>query len=132
LTLLAAWRSWREADISCTHIWAHPVDLPLVVGETIGLLREVSRRKPDRVIRPQFEGVPGHPVILPGKVLEILDGREEWHDGPLRDFLDWAAAHGRFSAPWAVEVSDRGVRQDFDRPTDLHRPGYSGKDRGNP
>lgn len=132
LTLLAAWRSWRAEGISCTHLWAHPVDLPLVAEKTVRLLRDISGRKPDRIIRPQFEGVPGHPVILPAKVLEVLEGRKEWQAGPLRDFLSWAVAAGRVSEAWAAEVPDRGIIQDFDRPADLGRPGLSEKDRGNP
>lgn len=132
LTLLAAWRSWRAEGIACSHIWAHPVDLPLVTGDTLEMLRDHSHQEPDRVIRPQFGGTPGHPVILPGQVLADLDQRQEWHDGPLRDFLFRADGGRRMHEPWVVEVPDPGIIQDFDRPDDLGPSGFSAKNRGNP
>ncbi len=132
LTLLTAWRSWRAAAMECTHVWAHPVDLPLVVPTSLDLLQGYSRRDPGRVIRPVRQGVPGHPVVLPVKVLELLDQHDNWQDRPLRDFLGHAVEEGLFSAPAQVEISDPGIVRDFDRPADLdpNRPAKDG--RGTP
>ena len=122
LTLLAAWRFWRGASIECSHVWAHPVDLPLVTADTLTLLKDRSRQGPDRILRPTHLGVPGHPVILPTKVLELLEVPEQsaaWSEPPLRDFLSAATARGWISAPVPVPVEDQGVVLDFDRPEDM-------------
>jgi CTP:molybdopterin cytidylyltransferase MocA len=124
LTLLVAWRSCLTAGISCSHFWAHPVDLPLVTAGSLNTMLDHSRRYPDRVIRPLVQGIPGHPVILPSDTLAILDGKQEWQGGPLRDFLFSAWTTGVLSEPVKVGLDDPGITQDFDRPGDLglHRP----------
>jgi CTP:molybdopterin cytidylyltransferase MocA len=128
LTLLTAWRSWRAEAMECTHVWAHPVDLPLVAPSTIAMLREYSQGDPHRVLRPLRQGTPGHPVVLPVNVLEILDKKDTWQDGPLRNFLLNAAKKKGLSAPVTVEVSDPGIVSDFDRPEDFD-PSLLAKDR---
>ncbi len=69
-TVLTAWESLVNERISCSHIWAHPVDLPLVKASTVRLLRQTSDDDPSRIIRPQCGGTPGHPASdadhLPG------------------------------------------------------------------
>lgn len=122
LTLLAAWRFWREASIECSHVWAHPVDLPLVTADTLALLKDRSRQGPEGILRPTHLGVPGHPVILPTTVLELLEVPEQraaWSEAPLRDFLSAASARGLITAPVPVPVEDQGVVRDFDRPEDM-------------
>ena len=119
LTLLIAWRSCLAAKIHCSHFWAHPVDLPLVNADAVGLLMDYSHRNPDRVIRPVHQGVPGHPVILPCDVLAVLDRQERRQDGPLRDFLSNAGGKGLLPWPTVVEVGDPGIVRDFDRPDDF-------------
>ena len=118
-TLLAAWRPSLEAGTSCSHFWAHPVDLPLVAADTVGTMLARSVLEPDRVIRPSFQGVPGHPVVLPSKVLAVLDRQPKWHGGPLRKFLSGVAATGLLPEPVNVGLDDPGITKDFDRPGDL-------------
>jgi CTP:molybdopterin cytidylyltransferase MocA len=120
-TLLTALRSWRDEAIECTHVWAHPVDLPLVAPASLDLLMKQSQKEPQRVIRPVRQGTPGHPVVLPVKVLEVLDQQESWQEGPLRDFLLHADEEGLFPAPLTVEVPDPSVVRDFDRPEDFEQ-----------
>ncbi len=119
LTLLVAWRSCLAASIPCSHFWAHPVDMPLVNADAVGILMDCSHRNPDRVIRPVLRGVPGHPVILPCDALAVLDRQESFHEGPVRDFLSSAGGKGLLPTPMLVEVEDPGSVQDFDRPDDF-------------
>ena len=119
LTMLESWRVCRSAGPTCSHFWAHPVDLPLVTPETIETVRDASRKNPSRILRPVREGIPGHPVILPYDVLAALAERTAWHRRPLRDFLRKLRAEDLFPSPLEVEVADRGVDRDFDRPDDL-------------
>ncbi len=119
LTLLIAWRSCLAAGISCSHFWAHPVDLPLVNADVVNVLMDHSRRNPERIIRPVHKGTPGHPVILPGDVLAFLDGQENLHSGPLRDFLSTTGGPGMLPVPVVVELEAPGIVTDFDRPEDF-------------
>jgi molybdenum cofactor cytidylyltransferase len=119
LTLLIAWRSCLAAKIPCSHFWAHPVDLPLVTTGAVEILMDHSRRDPERIIRPVHQGSPGHPVILPGDALAVLDGKVNFHSGPLRDFLSTAGGSGMLPGPMMVEVGDPGIIRDFDRPEDF-------------
>lgn len=131
-TLLSAWRSWRAEARECTHVWAHPVDLPLVAPDSIDLIRGYSQRNPQRAIRPVWQGTPGHPVVLPVKVLELLDHQENWQDGPLREFLRHAVEEGVLPAPVKVEISDPGLVRDFDRPDDFDPDRLAEDKRGAP
>jgi len=132
LTLLIAWRSSLAAKIPCSHIWAHPVDLPLVTADSINLLRDHSHGNPDRIIRPEHRGVPGHPVILPRDVLALLDGQEGWQGGPLRNFLSNLGATGLLPKSVAVAIEDPGIVRDFDRPDDLNQDQSLTQRRGSP
>lgn len=120
LTLLIAWRSCLAAKISCSHFWAHPVDLPLVTVDTVNLLMDHSHRDPNRIIRPEHQGVPGHPVILPGDVLADLGRQEDWQGGPLRDFLSNFDRRGLPARSVGVKIDDPGIVRDFDRPDDMN------------
>jgi CTP:molybdopterin cytidylyltransferase MocA len=118
-TLLIAWRRFKQEKSACSHIWAHPVDLPLVTGETLDLLAGCSRRDPDRIVRPVREGIPGHPVILPYDILAALDLRPSFHGGPLRDFISRGVCGGWLADPLGLAVDDEGIDRDFDQPDDL-------------
>lgn len=132
LTLLCAWRSCLAEGFPCSHFWAHPVDLPLVTAVTVNRMMDLSHRDPDRIIRPVRQGKPGHPVILPRDVLEILDRQEPWQGGPLRDFLSYGGEQGLFPGPVTAEVEDAGVVRDFDRPEDFSPDHSSEQERGTP
>jgi len=132
LTLLIAWRSCLAAGIPCSHFWAHPVDLPLVTAGTISMLMDHSLQAPGRIIRPMRQGTPGHPVILPGDVLMILDSQERWQDGPLRNFLSQDGGGSLLPRQVTAEVEDPGIVRDFDRPDDLLPDRSSAEKRGAP
>jgi len=132
LTLLCAWRSCLTAGLPGSHFWAHPVDLPLVTAATVNRMMDLSHRDPDRIIRPVRQGKPGHPVILPREVLEILDREKPWQEGPLRDFLSYGGEQGLFPGPVTVEVEDAGIVRDFDRPEDFSRNETSVHEKGAP
>ncbi|MCK9995341.1 MAG: NTP transferase domain-containing protein [Candidatus Krumholzibacteria bacterium] len=132
LTLLIAWRSCLAAGIPCSHFWAHPVDLPLVTANAVDLLGDLSRREPDRIIRPTWKGIPGHPVILPVDTLAVLDVQENFHTGPLRDFLSTTGGPGMLPRQVMVEIEDPGIIRDFDRPDDFSRNGTAPHKKGAP
>lgn len=131
-TLLTAWRYWRDQAAGCTHVWAHPVDLPLVTSASLDLLRRQSLKDPERIIRPVWQGTPGHPVVLPVKVLQMLDQQECWQKEPLRDFLVHAVSEGLCPPPLTVDVPDPGIVRDFDRPEDLENFRPADEGRGTP
>lgn len=119
LTLLSAWREFGIEKDGCTHVWAHPVDLPLVTVETLEAVAEHSRRNASRVVRPTWRGTPGHPVVLPGLILSELESASQWHGEPLRGFLEHLQREEGYPVPLNVAVADEGVVRDFDRPGDL-------------
>lgn len=120
-TALTLWSGWNHSrrGPQATHIWAHPVDMPLVNKKTLGTLAAASRRRPGAVVRPTRNEEPGHPVVFPATLLGELAAHETWLQRPFREFLAW-----RSSQPCAPEFlvlpdSDAGTVQDFDRPGDL-------------
>lgn len=118
-TARTMWRSWSVGGRRATHLWAHPVDLPLVQPSTLFRLGRASRRFAGHVVRPTWRGQPGHPVIVPTTVLEAPLTAALWRRAPMREVLALAHKLGHIEAPRLVAVGDRGVVQDFDRPTDL-------------
>lgn len=121
LTLKTAWDALSGLSLQPTHLWAHPVDLPLVKRHTVAIIREQSRLHPDKIVRPVHEGQPGHPVVLPTCLLpEIFDPSVRTNiAGPMRNLLADLAAGGRVTA---LPVTDPGVVRDFDHPEDLQTP----------
>ncbi|MFH2053962.1 MAG: NTP transferase domain-containing protein [bacterium] len=107
-TLCLAWAG-RRGDPA--RVWAHPVDLPLVRPVTLERLSEAAAQAPDRAHRPVWNGVPGHPVVIPAALVATLAGEGDYHRGPAGVFLG-----GRCGL---VEVDDPGVARDFDSPGDL-------------
>lgn len=45
-----------------------PVDFPFVNPETVQSLVDAAQNYPGIVIKPSFQGVKGHPVIIPGNI----------------------------------------------------------------
>lgn len=117
-TLLIA----RRAAPGAVRYWAHPVDLPLVGRGTLEALADTADRNPQAVIRPFHAGRPGHPVVIPAGVLDMLAVDPQWAERPFRDFL---TAGRRQGAPevLAMPVDDEGTVKDFDAPGDLPRDG---------
>jgi len=118
-TLGLAWDELRRLDPPCSHVWVHPVDLPLVSPRTIVQLGAVSAGAPTGVVRPTWAGQPGHPVIVPAAVLDLLAPEALGWPGPWRDLMQAAVADGRLEPPLTVAVADPGVVLDHDGPGDL-------------
>lgn len=96
-----------------THAWLQPVDMPLVAAGTLEILRDASRRRPAQVVRPEYRGRPGHPVVLPVALAAELVAGPAAGQADVRELL----AAG---VPVAVRpVDDPGAVHDFDTPADL-------------
>jgi molybdenum cofactor cytidylyltransferase len=85
-------------------------DMPCIEPETFASL--IEHAAADRIVRPQFHGRAGHPVIF---------GRDFW--GELSQLQDGEGArsviHRHLDACMHIEVDDPGVLMDADRPEDL-------------
>jgi len=110
---------WSAVNTSVSHLWAHPVDLPLVSDQTIAELRRESIRKPQILLRPEYAGEAGHPVIIPtGKISSAWSG-ELWREAPMREVIANELKRGHIDEERMVAVTDRGVVFDFDQPDDF-------------
>jgi len=112
---------WYALGTGPTHLWAQPVDLPLVMPRTRKQLLRVSTAQPGRVVRPVCGNEPGHPVIVPVETMAALAVHGTWQEAPVREVLDLGRRSGRIAALVPVSVTDSGVVRDFDRPGDLRR-----------
>ncbi len=114
-SLQLAWRHCRDLGWSGSTLWAHPVDLPLVLPATVARMSREAEALPGNVLRPLHRGQPGHPVALPWAVLgELLAGADDQTLGrPMRHLLQGLAPERQVS----LEVPDPGVVQDFDEPS---------------
>ena len=113
-TILAAWDKMIPKP---SHLWIHPVDLPLVLPRTISLLHRKSEESPSKTLRPVCENKPGHPVIMPAKCLDILHSEYPgplWHPGPVRTMISGAVGKGLIDPLQDVGVDDPAVTKDFD------------------
>jgi len=113
------WHGWQLGRAGHTHLWAHPVDLPLVQEETLGELRQASISAPERLVRPCYDGAPGHPVIMPMSAAGSLAAGGLAGTGTAREVIAKALQRGQIGAVVSVPVLDAGVVCDFDRPEDL-------------
>lgn len=104
--LLALARPWPAQ----TRLMISPVDVPMVDDATVDRLLEAD----GDVVRPTYQGHPGHPILLSAKLIPYL----QQYDG--RDGLRGAIAqsHCRITD---VPVKDRGISLDNDTPADLVR-----------
>lgn len=118
MTLQIAWKSLHDLDLPPTHLWAHPVDLPLVKPGTIAIIREQSILQPEKIIRPVHAGQPGHPVVLPFAMLAGLFGSPDRAPvtSPMRDLLARCSVSGSMVE---LSVEDTGIVRDFDHPDSL-------------
>ncbi|MBK7671477.1 MAG: NTP transferase domain-containing protein [bacterium] len=116
LTLALAWEHLTALAPTCTHVWAHPVDVPDISAKTLVQLAGVSESRPERAVRPTWSGTPGHPLVLPVATLGLLAPEARTWTGPWRALMEQAVAEGRISAPVLVAVADPGVVHDHDEP----------------
>lgn len=116
LTLALAWEHLAARVPVCTHVWAHPVDVPAIAAKTIVQLTAASEALPERAVRPTWSGTPGHPLVLPMATLGLLAPEARTWYGPWRGLMERAVADGRIPAPLLVAVADPGVVHDHDEP----------------
>ncbi len=116
LTLALAWEHLAALAPGCTHVWAHPVDVPDVAAPTLARLAAESEALPERIVRPTWSGSPGHPLVLPMATLGLLAPEARSWPGPWRDLMERAVADGRCEPPQLVPVADPGVVHDHDVP----------------
>ncbi|MCB5262413.1 MAG: NTP transferase domain-containing protein [Candidatus Cloacimonetes bacterium] len=78
-----------------------PVDHPFVSSETISILLGTAFQNPDCVIKPEFRGQRGHPIIIPS-TLNIYAEAE----AGLREIIRYSSI-----ATVIVPVEDAGIMQ---------------------
>jgi molybdenum cofactor cytidylyltransferase len=88
-----------------------PGDMPFVSPDTVGAVIASYARKP-AIVSPRYRGKRGHPVALPASLrdeIRAADSRATLHD----------VIHAHTDLRVDVDVDDRGVVRDVDRPEDL-------------
>lgn len=83
-------------------------DLPLARPETIRALAEAWGRDPSTIVRPTYDGTPGHPVLLGAAHRTALEA-------PGADGARGVARHAH-----RIAVDDAGVVTDLDTPEAYH------------
>lgn len=95
-------------------VLVHPVDHPRVQTATVRALIDDFRREGAPVTEPVFDGRTGHPVLLHADLFpELLE--PDLTQGPRTVVHRYAALRRK------VAVSDEGVLDDVDTPTDYRR-----------
>ncbi|MBC8423154.1 NTP transferase domain-containing protein, partial [bacterium] len=102
-------------DGRASHLWFHPVDLPLVAEATLRTLADLSRDDPEKILVPRHAGGRGHPVISPLSPWRGLSPAD--HPGDMKGLIDRCETGFRYA-----DVPDPGIRRDFDDPEDLAGP----------
>ncbi len=122
-TALTVWLGWQGSTEveGVSHLWAHPVDMPLVRARTLSRLLELSRQEPAALVRPVRGTEPGHPVVIPVAALRELKAGSRALQGPFRDFISRQRLQTPPLAVIDVASDDPGVVMDFDNPGDLAR-----------
>ena len=120
-TALTLWHGWEASGRCATHLWAHPVDLPLVAGATLRQLLAHTSQHPTCLVRPVWQQRPGHPVIMPVAVLTAMQQHADWHAAPMREVIAMLCQMAHIGEPVLMPVADPGVVTDFDHPADLDR-----------
>jgi len=88
-----------------------PADMPFVQSGTIAILLDVFAAKP-AIVSPRYQGKRGHPVILPPSLRDEIRAAD-----PTLTLHDILKRHPDLRVD--VDVTDRGVGRDVDRPADL-------------
>jgi len=102
-----------------SHLWLHPVDLPGVAAGSLTRLLNESRHCPGSVLVPEYDGQPGHPVVLPVRSFQGLPERAVPES--MRPWLlELTAAGPQQLAPLRrIPLRDRGIVTDYDSTADL-------------
>ncbi len=88
-----------------------PADMPFVQSGTVAILLDVFASRP-AVVSPRYEGKRGHPVILPPQLRDEIRAAD-----PAITLHHVLKRHPDLRVD--VDVEDRGVVRDVDRPADL-------------
>lgn len=99
------------ADVRADAILVLPGDMPFVDPATIRSLLQAFEARAG-IVSPRYGGKRGHPVVLPPALREEIVGADP--GGTLHHVL---AAHREERID--LDVEDRGVLRDVDRPEDL-------------
>ena len=97
--------------------WLHPVDVPGVTPSVVQIIAEKARQHPAAVIVPEYQGRPGHPVVLPKALIAEL--RRTTPTGSLRTWLLAATGRGQEAELVRVPLDDPVVVTDYDDPASL-------------
>ena len=106
----------------CDGVFLLPGDVPLIQPDTI---RRMTGR-PEAMIRPVFQGKPGHPVLVRAEALPHLLAYRDG-DGLRGAIRSFPGSVGQ------IDVEDPGVHLDADTPEDfrqLHRQARKNKGQG--
>ncbi len=89
-----------------------PVDHPFVEVSTLNLILDIFCKYPDKLIKPEFEGKSGHPVIIPRFASDrmIFTTQDKGLSETLRDVCGETEI---------VRVSDRGILKNINSAEDL-------------
>ena len=90
-----------------------PADMPFVLPTTVKALLDAFASKP-AIVSPRYDGKRGHPVILPPALRDEIRAAD-----PLLTLHDILKRHADIRVD--LDVADRGVVRDVDRPEDLPR-----------
>jgi molybdenum cofactor cytidylyltransferase len=88
-----------------------PGDMPFVSAETVRAVIAAYERK-RAIVSPRYRGKRGHPVALPASLrdeIRLADPRATLHD----------VIHAHTDMRVDIDVEDRGIVRDVDRPEDL-------------
>jgi molybdenum cofactor cytidylyltransferase len=88
-----------------------PGDMPFVSPETVRAVIAAYERKP-AIVSPRYRGKRGHPVALPVSLRDEI--RKASPGATLHDVI-----HAHVDMRVDVDVDDRGIVRDVDRPEDL-------------
>jgi molybdenum cofactor cytidylyltransferase len=121
LTLQAAWSFLGNRADTPAWVWAHPVDMPHVTSATLELLGTFGQRSQDKILRPTYQGQPGHPVVFPWELLcsLFMAVAADSLTGTMRSVLTAAGDRTGNFPLMAVPVQDPGVVRDYDDPQSL-------------
>ena len=93
----------------CTHVFVHPVDIPLVRRMTIRSLLDAAQTLEYVPLIPAFRGESGHPPLFPASVRQAVLAAGD--NGCLRTVMESLA-------PVQVPVADSFILRDMDSPGD--------------
>ncbi|MDQ2912693.1 MAG: nucleotidyltransferase family protein [Chloroflexota bacterium] len=88
-----------------------PGDMPFVSPDTVRAVIALYEQKP-AIVSPRYRGKRGHPVALPASLRDEIRAAGPW--ATLHDVI-----HAHMDIRVDVDVDDRGIVRDVDRPEDL-------------